>query len=707
MTDKFTNFAEVFLDRAALQPNALAYRFHMPQSDATVDLRMGELARRVKALAAGFQSRNLQGQRVVLALPHSPDFIYAFFACLAAGAIAVPVPQQRSRRQDPRLSAVIANAEPGLVLVDAGAVDWVLESIGREAADIGKPATPAATIDEIEGNASSYSKPLLDGATLAVLQYTSGSTGEPKGVMITHGNMIANCRLIQQRLGIEPSSTGVLWLPFYHDMGLVGAVLLPMFAKGCIDLMSPQDFLRAPISWLQALSKVGATTTAAPNFALELCCELATPETIAGLDLSNLRCLLTGSEPVNPNTIERFAATFASTGFRYDAFLPAYGLAEATLLATGTLKPGPGPTIRALDVYALANGDLRPPLGDDRVLRLVGNGAPSGLARIVDPETARPLGEGLIGEIWLTGPSIAKGYWNQPDLSEKVFGSRLVGEPASGPYYRTGDLGFVLEDDLFITGRSKDLIIVRGRNIYPQDVEEAATREQPLLWTGAAAAIGSNAGQGEEVVLIAEAALASVSALRDETKARDLVADMLRRIADMFEVTPAEICIIRPGRLPRTSSGKIRRGSARQEWETTGFSSALIYRWVRPATRPADFPEAPVTAKPLSRQQVEDWLLERLAHHSGQPKHQIDLDEPFSSYGLDSMTAIEMIEAINRLNIGDRTVDPVDLYDYPTIARLLDHMFASDPKAKFEETAASRNDELDREAAALRMLLDD
>ncbi len=704
MTQKYSHFAQVVFERAARQPDDLAYRFHAGQSPGTVDIVMSDLARRTRAIAAGLQKRQLRGQRVVLSLPHSPDFILAFFACLAAGAIAVPVPQQRPRKDDARFGAVIANAEPGLVLVDAAARDWVEGSIADRAAAAGRTAAPVAILEDVEENAADYIEPVLAADSLAVLQYTSGSTGEPKGVMITHGNMLENCQLIQETLGISSTSAGVLWLPFYHDMGLVGAVLLPMYCEGCIDLMAPQDFLRAPLSWLEKLSSVGATNTAAPNFALELCCELARPDLISGIDLSRLRCLLTGSEPVNPNTIERFAETFAARGFRYGAFLPAYGLAEATLLATGTLKPDRGPTIISLDAPALAAGEVRSAVPDGKALRLVGNGSPGGRARIADPQTALPLGEGKIGEIWLTGPSIAKGYWARPDLSQQAFGALFSGETGGGPYYRTGDLGFVKDDDLFITGRLKDLIIVRGRNIYPQDVEEAATREQPLLWTGAAAAFGTSREQGEEVVVVAEAAFSGIGALRDEATARALVADILRRLSDASEIAPAEICIIRPGRLPRTSSGKIRRSSAREEWQKDGFSSSLLHRWTRPHTSAVAQAEVIASAVPLGRGQVESWLLDRLAHHSGQPGHLIDLDEPFASYGLDSVTAIEMIEAINRLNLGGRTVDPVDLYDYPTIARLLDHMFEDSSGG---ETKTKGDTALEREAEALRQLLGD
>lgn len=694
---------DIMLSRAAEHPTDIAYRFHRFGASETQDVLMDDLARSARAIAETLTRRGLSGERVILALPHGPDFIRAFYGCLAAGAVAVPVPMLKPGKEDRRFEAVLKDARPALVVVDQAALEQARSVVDRVTQDGGASAQ-VATVDQSEGDAAGWQRPDVSADTLAILQYTSGSTGDPKGVMITHGNFVANAKLIQSALRVTASSTGVLWLPFYHDMGLVGGVVMPMYAGATVDLMSPQDFLRAPIRWLEALAERKATITAAPNFALELCCDLASPEALAGLDLSHLSCLLTGSEPVNANTVERFIATFGSYGFRRDAVLPAYGLAEATLLATGTLRDKVGPTIRAFDGKALESGHPAAAQGNAPSRRLVGNGAPETRVRIAEPETGRPLGEGEIGEIWLTGESIAKGYFGRPELSSHGFGARLLGEPEAGPFYRTGDLGFVEGDDLFVTGRIKDLVIIRGRNIHPQDVEESATRNEPRLWTGGSAAFGVDRGAGEELILIVEAGRSSVSALKDEASGSALAADLVARIVEAHEVMPAEIAIVRPGRIPRTTSGKIRRSAAREEWRESGFAAGLIHRWTRPEGDAAGAFAGPVIGECLTRQDVEAWLLARLAHHSGRPPHQIALDEPFASYGLDSRTAIEMITAINGLNIA-RTVEPTDLYDHPTIERLLDHMF--DPEAaQPAETKTDETSDLETEAAALRALLD-
>lgn len=708
-TAHLPSFVDILFDRAASRPDDIAYRFHGSKADDVTDLSMAELDRSVRAVAAAMQARGLAGERVVLALPHAPSFLIGFFGCLAAGALAVPVPMQRAGREDPRFDAVLADCAPRLVLADAAAAPSLATLAASRVAEAGRPAPEVTTVEALAGDPADYRRPAIDPDTIAILQYTSGSTGDPKGVMVSHGNFMDNARMIRDKLRIRHDSRGVLWLPFYHDMGLVGAVLVPMYVRGMADLITPQAFVQAPMTWLQKLSDVRATTAVAPNFALERCCDLATPEALAGLDLSSIVCLLTGSEPVNPNTVERFTRTFAPCGFRADAYMPAYGLAETTLLATGNIRDGAGPTIRPFDARLLAANRAAPPAADGAVQRLVGNGSPEGRVRIVDPETARALPDGEIGEIWHTGRSVTKGYWGRPDLSATAFVARLADEPQAGPFYRSGDLGFLLDDDLFITGRLKDLIIVRGRNLYPQDIEETATRGLDALATGAAAAVSRLTGKGEEVVIVAEATRGGVTALKDAEAGAALVAEILRRLADVHEIAPAEICIVKPGRIPRTSSGKIRRKAALQEWEETAFTPYLVHRWTRPAASAAADMLGAVPVGLSSRADLEDWLIDRLAAHAGQSRHQIDLDEPFASYGLDSVTAVEMVAAINGLDLGARKVDPMDLYDHPTIKRLLDHMFDAAGPGSPPPRGPSGEDEagdLAQEAAALRALLD-
>ena len=358
--------------------------------------------------------------------------------------------------------------------------------------------------------------PAFDQDSLAFLQYTSGSTATPKGVMITHGNLLHNSSLIQTCFESTPDSRGVFWLPLFHDMGLIGGVIQTIYCGGSSTLLSPVAFLQRPLRWLETISRCGATISGGPNFAYDLCVEKSTPSQRAALDLSRWRVAFNGAEPIRAETLDRFAAAFAPAGFRREAFLPCYGLAEATLLVSGN-KAGSPPVTLSVDPSALAQGEIAepPPGSPGKPLAGSGTPAPSQVVVIADPKTRTPCLDNQVGEIWISGPSVAKGYWKRAEETKEAFGARLAGHEAA-QFLATGDLGFLSKGVLFVTGRLKDMIILHGQNIYPQDIEATAERCHPLLRAGSGAAFAIEAGGVERLVIVQETERLRESGIADE-----------------------------------------------------------------------------------------------------------------------------------------------------------------------------------------------
>jgi acyl-CoA synthetase (AMP-forming)/AMP-acid ligase II len=406
--------------------------------------------------------------------------------------------------------------------------------------------------------------PMPDREGLAVLQYTSGSTSAPKGVMVSHGNLLDNLEMIRIALGNTRRSTYVSWVPPYHDMGLVLNILQSFYVGALCVVMAPAGFAQRPLSWLRAIHDYRAEVSCAPNFAFDLCASRFRADQMAGIDLSGWKLALNGAEPVRPETIERFASTFADYGFDPAAMYPAYGMAEATLLITGG-KRGAGPVTRLVDREALQRHRVTEPTQDHNARLLIGCGSNLVGERlaIVDPDSRERLAAGRVGEIWVSGPNVTKGYWNSPEATAAVFQARIEGEEPAY-WLRTGDLGFLDEaGELYITGRIKDVIIVRGINHYPQDVESTVQNSHPALRRDGGAAIAVERSDGEEKLVIVQEVERSS---RHRVSLAEL-ADRIREvIADEHEIVPDEIVLIRSGTIPKTTSGKIQRSHTRQLW---------------------------------------------------------------------------------------------------------------------------------------------
>ncbi|QOU03521.1 non-ribosomal peptide synthetase [Pseudomonas fluorescens] len=531
--------------RAEQTPDQVALRFLAESAEQSIVLSYRDLDLRARTIAAALQANAALGERAVLLFPSGPDYVAAFFGCLYAGIIAVPAypPESTRRHHQARLLSIIADAEPRLLLTIA--------SLGDGLAQL-ENAPPVLSVDTLDAQiADSWRAPDLQPDDIAFLQYTSGSTALPKGVQVSHGNLVANEVLIRRGFGIDvnPDDVIVSWLPLYHDMGLIGGLLQPVFSGVPCVLMSPAYFLGRPLRWLEAISEYGGTISGGPDFAYRLCSERVSESALARLDLSQWRVAYSGSEPIRLDTLERFAEKFARCGFTANSFFASYGLAEATLFVAGGRRGQGIPALR-VDEQALAANRAEP--GQGSAIMSCGTSQPDHGVLIVDPHTLSELADNGVGEIWASGPSIAHGYWRNPEASAKTFVQH-----AGRTWLRTGDLGFIREGELYITGRLKDLLIVRGHNLYPQDIEQTIEREVEVVRKGRVAAFAVN-DQGQEGIGIAAEISRSVQKILPPEA---LIKAIRQAVAEAYQEAPCVVLLLNPGALPKTSSGKLQRAA--------------------------------------------------------------------------------------------------------------------------------------------------
>ncbi|WP_459206114.1 non-ribosomal peptide synthase/polyketide synthase [Pseudomonas sp. MLB6B] len=547
---------QALAQRAARSPEQVALRFLADQPGDQAVLSYRELDRRARTIAAALQARAGFGERAVLLFPSGPDYVAAFFGCLYAGIIAVPAyPPESSRpHHQQRLLSIIDDAQPRLLLT----VEALGESLqGLEALQRTDAPTLVA-IDRLDSAwAEAWQAPTLVDDDIAFLQYTSGSTALPKGVQVSHGNLVANEQLIRHGFGIDlnPDDVIVSWLPLYHDMGLIGGLLQPIYSGVPCVLMSPGYFLARPQRWLQAISEYGGTISGGPDFAYRLCSERVSDAALAGLDLSRWRVAYSGSEPIRQDSLAGFAERFRATGFDASSFFASYGLAEATLFVSGSRRGGGIPALQ-VDAQALAAHRIEP--GEGSVLMSCGFAQPGHAVQIVEPHSLAVLADDQVGEIWAAGPSIAHGYWRNPEASARTFVAR-----DGQTWLRTGDLGFLRDGELFVSGRLKDLLIVRGQNLYPQDVEQTLEREVEGLRKGRVAVFAVEQ-QGEEGIGVAVEVGRSV---QKSLPADQLIARLRQVVAEACNQAPAVVLLLNPGALPKTSSGKLQRSACRQRMD--------------------------------------------------------------------------------------------------------------------------------------------
>ena len=617
-----------------------------------------ELRTRVAALAATLQATTEPGERALLVYPSGHDFAIAYLACLYAAIVPVPCYPPSRNRTDHRLAGVAADSEARIVLT----TDKI--AAGSATRFDGYPALKdvrwisTSRIDLAQ--ADRWSLPAISGDTTALIQYTSGSTSDPRGVVVSHGNLLASFR--DMALGADQSSVMVTWLPMFHDMGLIYGLLQPLADGFLCVMMPPAAFLQQPVRWLRAFTKYRGTHSAAPNFAYDLCASRVSPEVAQTLDLSTWKVAINAAEPVRADTLERFAAQFATSGFDPHTFLPGYGLAEATIRVTAT-PTAELPLTLAVDPEALKVHRVEPATSANaRVLVSSGKPVPETTVLIVDPETLQPCAPDRIGEIWVGGRTVAQGYFKNAAASAATFGAQLAGDDTR--YLRTGDLGFVHEGSIYITGRLKDVIILRGLNYYPQDLESTVEQCHPALAASGAAAFGIELGGEERLAIVAEV----VRTERRKVDANEVFAAIHRALSDAHELSVDRIALIDPHALPKTSSGKVRRKACREALE--GGALAIVAQWERPAvTAEAGVPGVDVGAALKS---VRDWLVARFATRLACPPASIDTKASLAQFGLNSLEAVALSDELEQL-LG-RPIAVGLLYDHPTIDSLARHL---------------------------------
>ncbi|WP_316527990.1 non-ribosomal peptide synthetase [Kitasatospora brasiliensis] len=633
------SLVELLRSRAEATPERTA--FHLLADTGTRDLGYAELDARARALAATLLARgDVRHQRALLLHPPGLDYLVAFFGCLYAGMVAVPGYPPADRRSLERLTGIAADCTPVLALTDRATLARVTASLGDP--DSLLPGVGWLATDEPGADPESWRPYSPEPERTVFLQYTSGSTSAPKGVVLSHGNLLHNAAMLRRSLRTDERSVGVSWLPPYHDMGLIGGILQPLHDGFPCALMAPMSFARSPIRWLEAISEYRATISPAPDFAYAECVRRIGADQRAGLDLSSWRHALVGAEPIRAQTLERFAAAFAPAGFDPRGFYPCYGLAEATLFVTGG-PAGSGARVVDVDRSALGEGEFRVRRPEDRtgdeVVRLVGcgRGHDEDTVLVIDPQSRKPCRPGRVGEVWVSGPVVAQGYWGSAAATTEVFGAELA--DGSGPFLRTGDLGALHGGELFITGRAKELIVVRGRNHYPQDIELTAERAHPQLQPGRGAAFGVEGGAGERVVLVHELARGF------DRKAFDEIGAAVREAVVAAQgIELSDLVLVRPGAVPRTSSGKIRRRFCREEYLAGRYDSLRLNTGTGTGTgtdtAAGAGPGAAVRSGPGAA------LKRLLADALDLPIERIQDELPLPSQGLDSLRAARLSEQL-------------------------------------------------------------
>lgn len=612
MSAAHKTLVELLRARSAEQGGDVAFTFLVDGEHEGPRCTFAELDAGARAVASALRERGVRpGDRALLLYPPGLEFIPAFFGCLYSGVIAVPAyppqPSQASRTL-PRLLSIVADADVAIVLANSNVVDAAARMMG-EAPGLG--SIPWLATDTVsDGRAEDWREVAIASDDLAFLQYTSGSTASPRGVMVSHANLLHNLAYASHAADRDRSTRSVSWLPVIHDMGLIEGVLGPVFGGYAAYLMAPASFLHRPIRWLRAITRYRASTSGGPNFAYDLCVRKITEAQRAELDLSSWRAAYNGAEPIRAETLEAFHARFKDVGFRWRSFYPVYGLAESTLLVS-TGDRDYEPVIRDVSSDALTRGHLKPARPRGSATRpLVSSGPVSFGTRVVvvDPSTRQQCSDGRVGEIWVESPSVAGGYWRRDGESRETFHAHLAG--GDGPFLRTGDLGALHDGELFVTGRLKDVLIVRGFKHYPQDLEHTAERQHAAIRPGCSAAFSIDGDDGEAVAIALEVDRRQAPQLDDPAERDGFLASLIDRVrvavVEHHGIVLSAVSVLSHGAMPKTSSGKLRRRACRDAFRDGSLDE--IARWV---TDPelASPPVAGRAARSLKRYEPNDVVL--------------------------------------------------------------------------------------------------
>ena len=571
---EFSTVVDILLWRAQHQPDQRTHIYMRDGESEDEYLTHADLDYKARVIGGLLQSYRANGERALLLYPAGLDFIAGFFGCLYAQVIAVPLAAfslAQPERSLPRLRAVIGDAQPSVVLTTSAILAGA-DRLFTQAPELQRMRWVAT--DKVPGGlALEWRSPEATRNTVALLQYTSGSTSEPKGVEISHGNLLHNSDYISRIFAYNPNGVTVSWLPAFHDMGLMNGIIQPVYKGRPCYLMPAVSFLMQPVRWLRAISRYRATISGGPNFAYELCNRRITPEQRQTLDLSSWDVAYSGAEPVRAATVKRFVATFASCGFRPRAFHPCYGLAEATLMVSG--GPLSDKMFRRIRADAFEqNRIVNAVLGDQNGRELVSSGHTVGDTRVavVRLDSMTECAPDEVGELWVSGPSVTQGYWNRAEETERACRA-YIKDTGEGPFLRTGDLGFLQEDQLFVTGRLKDLIIISGRKLYPHDIELTVEQSHPAIRPGCCAAFAVDHPDAEQLIIVAEiepgyqpgTGNPAVAQTRPRAHGRKIldveatIRTIRRAVAEQHDTRVGTVVLVRAGRIPMTTSGKVQR----------------------------------------------------------------------------------------------------------------------------------------------------
>ncbi|MCM2369160.1 AMP-binding protein [Aporhodopirellula aestuarii] len=715
-----TTLVDILMSRSRSFPDRLAFRFLEDEIDSAT-LTYNELDQAARQIAAGLLNQVNPGDSVALVFPPGLDFIKAFLGCAYAGVLAIPATYPKPRRPSARLSAIVDDARPAAMLATQRVVE--LQTDSENSGHLGSQNW--LSISKVgSASASQWKMPEIGPSNTAFLQYTSGSTKDPRGVVVSHGNIMHNLEMIRKGFGLscEAAQVGVSWLPAYHDMGLIGGILESLYVGGTTVLMSPLSFLQRPSRWLRTISNYRAVVSGAPNFAYELCLKKIKPGEIEDIDLSSWRVAFSGAEPIRSLTMRRFAEKFGRYGFSDSSFYPCYGLAEATLLVTGGHGPGKLATcvvdpedlqkrghVTIADPNAVESlDDAHDGMVRSQPIELVNCGRPpmNEEVLIVDPETRLPCGENRVGEIWIRGPHVARGYHDRPEDSALTFNGQLA-DSGEGGYLRSGDLGFIRDGSLYVTGRRKELLIIRGRNHYPHDLEATVQNSHEKLIPGGGGAFLVENDGGSHLVLVQEVDRGTSHAEREA-----IIPEIRRNVTAEHDVFVHEVILIRMGTLPRTTSGKVRYADIREQYRRGELQSVCQWSFASTAgaTKTQEGTNGQSSVADLTQwfslseiddaetlgEEIETLLTRWLRQESDAHDTDFDPHRPFADYGLDSLASMELIA---QLESGlDLKLSPTIAWTYPspsTLARHLAHMIT-----RRKESSSANNHESDTDAEA-------
>ena len=699
-----TTLVDVLRWRATNQPDHTAYVFLEDGEEEVARFSYAELDSKARTIAAHLMNSKGTGQRALLLYPAGLDYIAAFMGCLYAGVIAAPAYPPRNNRSLQRIDAIVSDAQATFTLTHSQTLTNIEKKFAGDPVLENMELIATNSLNESEG--ANWERPAISPDDIAFLQYTSGSTGTPKGVMVTHKNLIHNEQQIAQAFGTSSESVVVGWLPLYHDMGLIGNVLNPLYMGYPCYLMAPIAFLQKPLRWLQAISKYKATISGGPNFAYDLCARKITAQERDALDLSSWVLAYNGAEPVNPDTLDRFVEIFAPAGFNRKHFRPCYGLAEATLLASAELH---STSARINDVQGneLEKNVVKPATADDsdkRSLVSCGTSWMNQDIQIVNPETSLPCEDRQVGEIWIHGDSVAKGYWGREEETARTFQARIVHSGTNGSansltYLRTGDLGFMDDGHLYVTGRLKDLIIIRGRNHYPQDIEVTVEESHPSLEKGACAAFSLTIDGVEKLAVAIEVKRVNLRTLI----AKDVIQAIRKAVSENHELQVHTVLLLKPRSIPKTSSGKIQRHACKVGYLNNTLNVVNSDSIEQNSDEDSDASEAFLdrgalsTLPPSERKTLIAFFLQQLVAKSLKVSvSDVSKKKSLSTLGLDSLDTIELkleIERMLKVSVPmDQALNELSVSDLAD--KLSNQLYNDSPEAPPTETAETEKRDL-------------